>query len=57
LKTEVLIADVEIAAPLIFDIAADIVTEDVGVAELKIDVEFEEVGTDDEVPDPDIEDE
>lgn len=53
LKTEVVIADVG-AAPLMFDVTAEITTEDVGVAELEDELEDVEVTEED--PDPDAED-
>jgi hypothetical protein len=50
LKTEVLIADVG-AAPLIFDVTADIEMADVEVADVELEVEFEDVVIADEDPD------
>lgn len=55
LKTGALIADVGAAAPLMFDVTAVIIIEDVGVAEAEVKVEFEAVGTTDNDPDPDPE--
>jgi hypothetical protein len=51
LKTAVLIGDVG-SAPLMFDVIAEIMIEDVVVAEFVVMVEFEEVGFTDEDPDP-----
>jgi hypothetical protein len=47
---EVLIADVG-AAPLMFDVTAEMMIEEVVVAEIELDEEFEDVGMTDEDPD------
>jgi hypothetical protein len=50
LKTEVILPDVGTAAPLIFEVTAEIMGMEVGVAEAEDG--FEDVGITDEDPDP-----
>lgn len=53
LKTEVTTGDVGVA-PLMFDVMAEIIMEDVEVAEVELDDEFEEIGITDVDPDPEV---